>query len=389
MTKPRIGIYYSFPGGGIGRYNSEWLRALSSQVEASLEFVSLPEFEWDETIACEHWPNLFSISSPIVPWRRAKFLIGQVVNPRRAIRHLSQAGAEIIHFTDVNHLSYPFWRRALDRSGMKMVVTAHDVRRQVAVLNRAYEDNQLKAVYQRADAILVHADAQVDELVEFAGVDRSNIVVVPHGPYSYGSAKRSKEEVRAAYGFGQDERVGLCFGQLRDEKNLEALMGALQQGGVKSKLLVAGRAGHPHKTASDYARLASELGVGDRVVFDDRFIPDNEVADLVEASDWIGVPYRSDFTSMSGVLNLACHYRRPVLCGSAPALSQAVRQYKIGRASSGDDADDLREALAKLEDDLIAREGLAEGFENFLEVCSWNENASRTHKVYQRLLAAK
>ncbi|MDA9830230.1 glycosyltransferase family 4 protein [Akkermansiaceae bacterium] len=379
----KIGIYYSFPAGGIGRYNLEWLRALASPPTHELEYVSLPELAWDDSIPCAHWPGLFSISSSFVPWRKAKFLIGQVLNPSRAIQHTARNGCQLIHFTDVNHLSYPLWKQQLNHSGMKVVVTAHDVKRQVAVLNREYEDRQLRAIYRRADAILVHAEAQAQELMEFADVKREQVHIVPHGPYSYGDPGRSRDEVRNGYGFAADDVVGLCFGQLRDEKNLEGLIGALAENDSRSKLLVAGKAGSHHRGASDYAAIAKQAGVANRVVFDERFIPDSEVADLVSACDWIAVPYRRDFTSMSGVLNLACHYRKPVLCGEAPALAEAVRKHDIGKVVEKEGG--LPEALVRIEARLSSGSG-AFNFEGFASANTWEENARLTERIYQRLL---
>lgn len=379
----KIGIYYSFPGGGIGRYNLEWLRVLASLSTHELEYVTLPELHWDDSIPCAHWPGLFSISSSFVPWRKAKFLIGQAVNPRRVIQHTARNRCQLLHFTVVNHLSYPLWEQQMNRSGMKVVVTAHDVKRQVAVLNREYEDRQLRAIYRRADAILVHAEAQAEELIEFADVQREQVHIVPHGPYSYGAPRRSRDEVRKGYGLAADDLVGLCFGQLRDEKNLEGLIRALAEKSSRSKLLVAGKAGSHHRGASDYAAVAEGSGVRDRVVFDERFIPDDEVADLVTACDWIAVPYRRDFTSMSGVLNLACHYRKPVLCGEAPALVEAVRKYDIGEVVKAENG--LPEALVRIEARLSSGRG-AFNFEGFASANTWEENARRTERVYQRLL---
>ena len=151
----RVGVYFSFPAGGIGRYNAELLKALCAWEDLEFEYACLPNFKWADELACPVWPGLFGISHEVPVIRMARFLAGQWRNPVRALRHFKKWGAQVIHWTNVNHLSFPYWRGAQARSGLKMVISAHDVRRQVAVLNRRYEDRQLAAIYRTADALLV------------------------------------------------------------------------------------------------------------------------------------------------------------------------------------------------------------------------------------------
>ena len=382
----KIGIYSSLPGGGIGHYNLEWLRSLSLEANFELEYACLPEFAWDPNIACDHWPGLLSLSSKRKIARRARFLLGQWSNPRRAIMRMHDTGATIMHFTNFNHLSYPGWRRLLDRSGMGVVLTAHDVRRQVAMVNRRYEDSQLRRIYQRADAILVHADAQVADLVDFASVNPDVIHKVPHGPFGYGRPRSSREEVRHSYGYSEGGLVGLFFGLIRDEKNLEGLLDAMASKGCQTKLLVAGkRASGLHRSVSEYQSIVRKLGLGERVTFDNRFVPDNEVADLVCACDWVALPYRSSFSSQSGVLNLAVHYERPVLAGAAPVLAETVNSFGIGSVGESDDSEDLLEALSELEDKISQKDPSLFGFGHYRRKCTWRENARITAEVYRGL----
>ncbi len=381
-----IGVYYSFPAGGIGRYNLEWLRRMGLRPGLNIELACLPEFCWDATINGQHWPYLYRISSPVPTIRRARFLVGQFLNPRRAIRHFAATGCRVLHCTDVNHLSFPTWRGQLDRSGLQFVVTAHDVRRQVAVLNRRYEDRQLRSIYQRADAIFVHARAQAEDLVDFAQVDPQCIHIVPHGPYAYGTPTSPRAEVRARYDIPAEARLGLFFGQLRDEKNLAGLLEAMARGGSQSWLLVAGKAGGHHQSAAVYRALARDLGIAHRVIFDERFIPDREVADLANACDWVALPYRESFTSQSGVLNVAAHYGRPVLSGAAPVLAETVTHHSIGVAAQDDSCDALTTAIHKLEATLAKSDDSAWGFEAYREAHSWERNAEITAKVYDDLL---
>jgi glycosyltransferase involved in cell wall biosynthesis len=131
--------------------------------------------------------------------------------------------------------------------------------------------------------------------------------------------------------------------------------------------------------------MVHKLGLGERVTFDDRFVPDDEVADLVCACDWVALPYRSSFTSQSGVLNLAVHYERPVLAGAAPVLAETVNSFRIGSVGESDDSEDLLKAMLELEDTIRRRDPSLFGFGNYRKMCTWRENARITAEVYRGL----
>jgi glycosyltransferase involved in cell wall biosynthesis len=371
MPPLRIGIYFAFPAGGIGRYNRELVRALAELGDVDVEYACLPNYAWADDLPCRVWRGLFPISDRVPALRRARFLLGQWCNPRRALRHFHEAGVPLIHWTNIHHLSAPLWRGLLDRSGTAMVISAHDVCRGVAIVNRAYEDRQLAWVYRRADALLVHSEFQRDELVAFAGVDPQRVTVVPHGPYDYGDPLEGRTAVRQRCGIPADVPLGLAFGQIRE-----------------SHLLIAGNAPARHRGALFYRELAASLGLADRVHFDVRHVPDDEVAGLVCAADWLALPYPSSFTSQSGVLNLAAHYERPVLVGSAPVLREGVNGYAIGEAAADDGQEALAAALQRLEHGL-AQSKPPFAFDLFRAKHSWAENARRTRGVYQRVLEEK
>ena len=179
--------------------------------------------------------------------------------------------------------------------------------------------------------------------------------------------------------------MGLFFGQLRDEKNLEGLLRGMAERSTHSYLLVAGTAGDRHRGGDDYRSVAESLGLQDRVIFDDRHIPDDEVASLVCASDWLPLTYLSTFTSQSGVLNIAAHYDRPVLCAGAPVIRESVDGFPIGVVAAGDSAESLGLGVVEMERRLG---DMSPGFsfEEYRRKHSWVENARITRDVYGRVL---
>lgn len=384
-VKPlRVSFYVFFPAGGIGRYTNELLLEMSRLPGLEVEAICTPDFQWRDASGYASWAGLESISHPIPLLRRLRFLRGQIVNPVRGIEHAVRTGADLIHFSNINHVTFSYWRKHLEKAAIPVAVSVHDVRRQKPILNRAWEERQLKAFYRYADALFVHSAYQADELVAYAGVDRARIHVVPHGPYPHAVVTRSREEIRRQLGLPQDRQVVLFFGQLRDEKNLDGFLEAMRMSKSRPHLVVAGQAGGRHRDVAYYQALVERLGLSADVTFLARYIPDEEVGELFTAADWAALPYRNAFTSQSGVLNVAAHYRTPVLVSSSPVIKETVEACDIGVVCSGDTAEALAEGIERMAERL--RTGHRHLFDEYLDRFSWRENARRTFEAYQSIL---
>jgi len=385
-TRPlRVGFYVFFPGGGIGRYTHRLMGAMGRHSRVEVEVICTPDYEWTQADGYATWDELASISHDIATLRRWRFLKGQFVNPTRAIDHAVSAGLDVLHLANINHLTFPYWRPKLEKADVRVVASAHDVKRRKSIVNRRWEDRQLKAFYRFADALFVHSAYQVRELAAFADVPQDKIHVVPHGLYSHGAAEASRPEMREKWELPEDQRVALFFGQIRDEKNLGGLLRALSLTEQTAHLVVAGQGGGRHHGVDHYRQLADELGVTEHVTFIPRFIEDEEVGELFLASDWVALPYKNAFTSQSGVLNVAAHYERPVVVSSSPVLHETVQTCDIGVPCSGDAPEALAAGIEAMHQRLDT--GHDHAFKAYREQFSWEENASRSLAVYRELLS--
>ena len=385
-TRPlRVGFYIFFPGGGIGRYTHHLMKTMGQRSGVEVEAICTPDYKWAHADEYATWDGLASISHDIPTLRRWRFLKGQFVNPKRAIEHAGSAGLDVLHLANINHLSFPYWRPKIADTGVKVVASAHDVKRQKSIISRRWEDRQLKAFYRFADALFVHSDYQANELAAFAEVARNKIHVVPHGLYAHGSVEASRATLRTKWELPLDRRVALFFGKIRDEKNLDGLLRALSITEQSLHLVVAGREDGNHRGIDQYRRLADDLDVLHQVTFIPRYIEDTEVAELFVASDWVALPYVDVFTSQSGVLNVAAHYERPVLVGTAPVLQETVQACDIGTACSEKEAEDLAEGIDTMHERL--KNGHNYAFEEYRQRFGWDENVRRTIEVYGKICA--
>lgn len=353
--------------------------------DVEVEAICTPDYKWNHADGYATWDGLASISHDVPTLRRLRFLKGQFVNPKRAIEHAASTGLDVLHIANINHLTFPYWRPKIEATEIRVAASAHDVKRQKSMISRRWEDRQLKAFYRFADALFVHSDYQARELVDFANASRDKVHVVPHGRYAHGPVEDSQTALRKKWKLPSDQRVSLFFGKIRDEKNLDGFLEALSRTNQSLHAVVAGREDGNHRDIEHYRKLADGLGVADHVTFIPRFIEDAEVAELFAASDWVALPYESVFTSQSGVLNVAAHYKRPVLVGSAPVLQETVQACDIGVACSGDQPEDLTAGIDAMHERLES--GHDHAFEEYSRCFSWDENVRRTVDVYKELCA--
>lgn len=379
-----VGFYIFFPAGGIGRYTRELMTAMGTCEGVEVEAICTPDYEWAQAEAYKSWTGLSSISHRIPTLRRFRFLKGQLVNPLRTVHHACEQDLDAVHFAHINHLSFPFWRKRFEQSSLGIFASAHDVRRQKRILSRWWEERQLQAFYRFVDALFVHSEYQARELIDFAGVERTKIHVVPHGPYTHGTVADRKAEIRKRWKLPSDQQIALIFGQIRDDKNLDGFIRAAAQSATTPYILIAGSEVGRHRKVSYYKTVARRSGMDHRVRFIPRYLADEEVGELFVASDWIALPYREDFTSQSGVLNIAVHYDRPVLAGPAPVLNETVRNWDIGIACTGASMRDMADCI----DTMVAQfaDGHSHEFEAYRKSHSWQENARRTVEVYRDVI---
>jgi glycosyltransferase involved in cell wall biosynthesis len=180
--------------------------------------------------------------------------------------------------------------------------------------------------------------------------------------------------------------VLLLFGNLRDDKNLDGLLEALaMQRDPRIVLVCAGRDGaRGHRTYDYYRGRIAALGLDTRVTILDRYIEEQEIADLFALADLCMLTYRREFTSQSGVLNTAAYYSVPVLATPCACLREVIAQCHIGEVCGDDSADAIAEGLGKLLERVEAGERFE--FGDYRQRFSWKVNARITAEVYGALL---
>jgi glycosyltransferase involved in cell wall biosynthesis len=146
----------------------------------------------------------------------------------------------------------------------------------------------------------------------------------------------------AALGLPAAARRVLFFGYVREYKGLPTLLAAMAHVAPDVQLVVAGEI--YHRDAAHYRALAAAAGVGDRVVFLDRFVAAREVACCFATSALVVLPYWE--ASQSAVVPLAMASGRGVVASAVGGLPDVVRDGETGLLVPPRDPEALAAAIA-------------------------------------------
>lgn len=229
---------------------------------------------------------------------------------------------DVVHFTGP-HLWNPILMRRLQRKGIPVVHTVHDLDphhgRRFGALLRPWNG----AVIRSADRILVHGRVYETRLVE-AGVPADRVCVTPLLHSFLSQETLARLDMQGADGLDVSyEPLMLFFGRLEAYKGVEYLLTAFAQIANESaaewKLLLAG----PGNLSTVWT---GELPM--RVELRDRLIDDPEALDLFRRCSIVVLPYID--ATQSALIAAAYYFQKPVLVSRSGALPEYVQEDETG-----------------------------------------------------------
>ncbi len=288
---------------------------------------------------------------------------------------------------DVVHLLGPnLWfnlHRSLYRH-VPMVCTVHDPVKHTGtpLADRLFETVAQRASVAQAKICIVHGERLKAALATLHGIRPDDIAVLPHGELSL--YRRLARPAGAASAARRPGKQLLFFGEVRKNKGLEYLVKAeplISAGYADYSILVAGKFRHEKDNNLEYYRaLMADPG---RFTVVDRFIGNDEVADLFAACDIVVLPYIS--ASQSGILALAFGFGKPVVATDAGSIGEVLEHGRTGLLVPPADERALAAAVLRLlrndaERIEIGRNAAAVAAGRL----SWDVIAKQTIEVYSR-----
>jgi glycosyltransferase involved in cell wall biosynthesis len=274
--------------------------------------------------------------------------------------------------------------------GVRSVVNAHSVYPEN--WRTGYRPGRSAAAFDRAVAenaalVTVHSPRMKHDLIT-RGVAPDLIAVVPHGSriLPEGDVARSRTQLQIPL----DAKVVLFFGFIWLGKGIDFLLDVfrgVQRQVPEAFLLVGGHTRHPRWSVYvSYLRArAALLGISRRCRFWGGFVPQDLVPAVYATADVVAMPYRQDYSSVSGVMHETAGMGKLMICSRIAKFDEV--ELNIDRALTA--APNDREAWIKttvrlLRDEEWARQ-MKEKIRRFAEQTSW-DNVGKMHvDLYQRL----
>ena len=281
---------------------------------------------------------------------------------------------------DVVHVSveYRFWFPCAIILHQKypLVVTIHDPNAMDA--RNSVTANKLAALVQYvnnsliariADKVIVHSEKMKDCTL-ISRLPKHKVEVVPIGNFEFPAF--SKEAV-------EDSKNILFFGRIIPYKGLEYLIQAgkvIEQQIPDVTITIAG--------AGDFSKY-EKLVAGDKhFMVHNRFIPDNEVANLFQKASLVVLPYTHG--TQTGVISVAASFKKPAIVTDVGNFSEVVEHGKTGLVVPPRNSGMLAEAIMRLLQNDGLRQEMGNNAYEAIKKYSWDNIAQLTLGVYGRAI---
>jgi len=171
-----------------------------------------------------------------------------------------------------------------------------------------YSKKLLLKLMQISDVIIIHSRYSMQVIEEkFQSINLKKVVYVPHPNYKY-----AYKDLKTYKNFSKlESELVFCFiGQIRPYKNVEVLIQAANRfSNTKDiKFLICGKS-----INDDYKLKIEQMKTNQNIIFDLRFIEDNEIVSLMKQIDVVILPYSTESALNSAAAILAFTYGKTVL----------------------------------------------------------------------------
>lgn len=302
----------------------------------------------------------------------------------RLTRHIEAEAPDIAVFSIIRFPFQAYFLRRLQRSGIRLAQICHEfaARERDTAWLRSIHMRLSSKVYACFSTIFFLSEDTRRAFLEVFDFPKSRTFVLPHGP-ALVLPPASGVDVAARYSVRPDARMVLMFGGLRPSKGVPDLIDAFAKPVTPSdvRLVIAGYPSRGFDTDAVEAQ-ALRAGVADRIAFDYRYLPMDELNALVGRADVVVFPYRN--ATASGALALAQSLARPVVATAVGGLAEVVEDGISGRLVPPSDPDALAVAIATLLDDPQEACRMGERGRADLDGHSWAVVARRMLDVLER-----
>lgn len=224
---------------------------------------------------------------------------------------------------------FPRLLQKLNEVGVKSIITTHSVyppkwksRYQPGRTIEAFD----RATAEHAACFQVHSARMREDLLA-RGVDPGQIEIIAHG--SKPVERRDQAESRKKLGIPVDAKVVMFFGFIWLGKGVDGLLSSfakLQKQVPEAYLYIGGYT----RLKVFYTRFymgylrtrIKALGINAKLWGD--YVPEDEVPTMYSAADVVAMPYRQDYSSVSGVVHQTAGIGKLMLCSKISKFDEVA-----------------------------------------------------------------
>lgn len=198
-----------------------------------------------------------------------------------------------------------------------------------------------------ADAVIIHS-ARSEELINGLKFKKKRIYI-PHFPYDTEKEFDERRIPGEVQSLVLEDRINiLFFGYMRQSKGIDLVIKAAEmiagtETGSSVNMIVAGN--DPKGLVELLLKTASE-GVSGVLSCLLRYITDDELRYLFTKTDYVILPYSQ--ISQSGVMEMAIHFRKPLITSSLNYFREFLDRYPSFGMSFQNDTESLVKLLEKI-----------------------------------------
>jgi len=367
----RIVIYNPLSFGGTYQYLKELVHDLKRSDKVSAVTVIMPENAIYEGEACVKLLKSDLIKSDKKWVKKIHFLYRTFINPVKFYNWLRHQPPSAIVFNDFDQWSGWFARYFFKRLRKKHLfgIILHDPDRDNYTPFKWLSTFTMKAQMSFMDIAFYHY------VLPEKSYYKKDIpyVNIPHGIFHKATASIDELFYHHILAQKQGMKIISIVGNIRDEKNYELVIRALKE--LKGiKLLIVGKSANSGVLIEEYKRIIRELELVDRVIWDERYISDEEFSAAIKASDILCLYYKKSFTSQSGVLNSIAPFQKPVVIADGEsAMSGLAKTFMIGEVVEPENINAFVAAIKRMQSE---EKDYTSSWKKYMEYASW-ENSSK------------
>lgn len=198
-------------------------------------------------------------------------------------------------------------------------------------------------------------------------------VNIPQGIYYNSTTSIDESFYNNILSQKQGKKIISIVGNIRDEKNYDLIIRSLTNL-PDVKLLVVGKSASSVVDTEEYKKTIKELGLENRVIWDERYITDEEFSAAIKASDILCLYYKKTFTSQSAVLNSIAPFKKPVIIADVQSgMSSLAKTFSVGEVI---EPENLEVFVATVKKIIHSGNDYTSNWQNYIEYSSW-ENSSK------------